>query len=77
MNLAELAAEFVMREIPSDDLPDRACQVLLAGYESPNFAILAGAEKDTHPADLRALFIRGLDDLRIALPAPVEAGEIL
>jgi hypothetical protein len=77
MNLAELAAEFVLREITSDDLPDRACRVLVAGYDSEHLAALAGAEKDTHPTDLRTLFVKGLADLGIELPVPLDAAEIL
>ncbi len=77
MDLSELAAEFVLSGIPSDDLRDRAYAVLLAGYDSMNLASLAGAEKDRHPADLRALFVKGLEDVGVSLPDRLGAAAIL
>jgi hypothetical protein len=77
MDLFELGAEFVVQGIPSDDLRDRACAVLLAGYESSNLASLAGAEKDVHPAELRALFVKGLEEVGVRLPDRLGAAAIL
>jgi len=68
VDLLELASEFVLGAIPSDDLGDRACDALLAGYESPTLGALAGAEKDVHPADLKASFAKGLEELGVELP---------
>jgi hypothetical protein len=77
LDLSELGAEFVLPGIPSDDLRDRACEVLLAGYESPSLASLAGAEKNVHPAELRALFVEGLEEVGVRLPDRLGAAAIM
>jgi hypothetical protein len=77
VNLAELAAEFALREIPSDDLKDRAYQSVLAGYDSPSLSALAGAEKCLLPGDVRDLFCRALGELGVPVPNRLEAGAIL
>ncbi len=77
MDLPALAAEFVLPGIPSDDLRDRACEVLVAGYESPSLASLAGAERDVHPAELRALFVKGLEEVGARLPDRLGAAAIM
>jgi hypothetical protein len=66
MNLSEIAAELALGRIVSDDLRDRACSLVLAGYDSQTMAALAGAEKDAHPGDLRAMFYQGMAELRHA-----------
>ncbi|MGH7440374.1 MAG: hypothetical protein ACRENE_32170 [Polyangiaceae bacterium] len=66
-----------MKGIPSDDLRERACEILLAGHDSQTMAVLAGAEKDVHPADLRAMFWQGLAELAVRAPTRREAAETL
>jgi hypothetical protein len=77
MDLSEFAAEFVLGGIPADDLRDRASALLLGGYESVNLASLAGAERDVHPADLRAMFVKGLEEVGVRLPDRLGAAAIL
>jgi hypothetical protein len=77
MDLSELAAEFVLPGIPSDDLSGRACEVLLAGHDSPSLAALAGAVKNEHPAELRSLFVKGLEEIGVTLPDRLGAAAIL
>jgi hypothetical protein len=77
MDIRELAAAFVLSAIPTDELTERACAMLLAGFDSPSLAALAGAEKDAHPADLRMLFVKGLEDLGATLPDRVGAATII
>jgi hypothetical protein len=77
MDLHVLAAELALGRAAVDDLRDRAYEILLAGYESPTMAVLAGAEKDTHPADLRVMFYKGLAEVGVPVPGLKEAAEIL
>jgi hypothetical protein len=77
MNLHELAAELVLDGIAVDDLRDRACELLLAGHDSPTMAVLAGAEKDTHPQDLRSMFWKGLAELGVRMPSRRDAAEAM
>jgi Uma2 family endonuclease len=77
MDLSQLAAEYVLSGIPSDDLKDRARELLLAGHESASLASLAWAEKCVHPAELRELFVKGLAEAGVALPDRLGAAAIL
>jgi hypothetical protein len=77
MDLHELAAELALGRATVDDLRDLACEIVLAGYESETMAALAGAEKDTHPADLRAMFYKGLAEVGVPIPGLKEAAETL
>lgn len=77
MNFDELAAEYVLPGIPSEDLKERAIELILAGYENPNLAALVVAEKDQAPADLRDLFEQALRELGASFPDRLTAGNVL
>jgi hypothetical protein len=75
--LRELTAKYVLRFVPSEDLPVQAVALLVAGYESPSLGALAGAAQNEHPADLRDLFERALREIGASLPDRRSAGEFL
>lgn len=66
--LIELAAcELVLGARPSESLPQFACELLLAGVDTPSLGMLAGQS----PGDVRTsrdLFISALDELGVTLP---------
>jgi hypothetical protein len=74
MDLDSLAAQYVLRCISTEDLKDHAYTAMLAGYESPSLAALAGAEKTLTSPDLRDLFEAALRELGIELPGRLKAG---
>ncbi|HEU4412392.1 MAG TPA: hypothetical protein VFS43_44530 [Polyangiaceae bacterium] len=71
------AARYVLGALSSDELRDLATEALLRGTDSRSLALLAGAPRCDHPADLRALFEAGLREAGIKLPRRLEAAERL
>jgi len=77
MNIDELTAEYVLRGTYTSDLKEHAYELMLAGYESPSLAALAGAEKNLSPAELRDLFECALRELGVTLPDRLTAGNVM
>jgi hypothetical protein len=66
-------AEYVLEMIGSEELPYIGQCALRAGIEGTMLAALAGERADGVPADLRALFDRGLSEAGIVLPEERQA----
>lgn len=70
---ALLAAEAELHRLDVPEMVDAATKLILEGEEGMSLAALAGAERDLHPADARALFAAALADLGVARPTAAEA----
>jgi hypothetical protein len=68
MDLETAAALWVLRHLPTKDLPSVAVDALEIGIDSSALRILAG-ERDPDVGELERLFTRALEEAEIAIPS--------
>jgi len=78
MNFEQSIAAFAIGRLLSSDLPNAANQALEEGHDSKELAALAGSTSaQRSPRELEDMWMRGLRELRLAVPSRAEAGCIL
>ncbi|MFN0059787.1 MAG: hypothetical protein ACKVX7_15115 [Planctomycetota bacterium] len=77
MNFVEATAAFVLDILPPEHLPEVALAALESGLDSTSLAVLAGEPARSDPRDLRELFEAAIRELKLPLPSPLEAADIL
>ena len=76
MDLKRIAAEWVLEQIPSDRLPEIACEALGSGLDCPSLRILAG-EGNSNRSEVGLLWDRALSELGIPVPTWSEAWDYM
>lgn len=73
MELTQAADKYVFGTLLVEELPIIAVEALVAGIDSPSLRQLAGADSSCSE-DIKKLFLKTLEELKIQLPSPEEAG---
>ncbi len=73
MELSKMVNNYALGRLLVDDLPPLAVQALEEGYDSPSLRQLAGVNA-SDPQEVRTLFLKTLDELKLSMPSPRDAG---
>jgi len=76
VNLSRIAANYILGNLLTEDLPTLAIEALQAGYDSPSLRQLAASE-GSQSDEIRKLFSKALEELKINAPSLTEAGLML